>query len=330
MIISIEVTTETPLTNIKRLKRSKIWQLDWCCQSECLIIQPDWLKLRKTYSSHYTLNNTNQGEWWRSIETLLTNINRLKRSQISHLKWLGILECTVIQLDWLKLKKTYSSYYTLNHTNQGEWWRRIETRLTNINRLKRSEVRHLKWLGILECTVIQLDWLKLRKTYSSYYTLNHTNQGEWWRRIETRLTNINRLKRSEVRHLKWLGILECTVIQLDWLKLRKTYSSYYTLNHTNQGEGVCFIETLNTKLNGLKRYEIGHSNGFGIPECIITQFHWLKLRKSYPWVHSLSPYQLPRMKLLRWNNIFQSQWIEVKWDLSLRVLWHPWMHCHPI
>ena len=48
------------------------------------------------------------------------------------------------------------------------------------------------------------------------------------------------------------------IVHFDGLKLRKTYSSYYTLNNTNQGEGVCSIETLNTKLNGLKRYEIGH------------------------------------------------------------------------
>ena len=156
VIISIEVTTETPLTNIKRLKRSKIWQLDWCCQSECLITQPNWLKLRKTYSSVSTFIHTNQWEWWRRIETILTNVNRLKRGQIVHFKWLGILECVVIQFDWLKL------------------------------------------------------------------------------------------------------------------------------------------------------------------------------RKSYPWVLSLSPYQSPKMRLLRWNNNFLSQWIEVKWDLSLRVLWHPWMHCHPI
>ena len=48
------------------------------------------------------------------------------------------------------------------------------------------------------------------------------------------------------------------IVHFDGLKLRKTYSSYYTLNNTNQGEGVCSTETLNTKLNGLKRYEIGH------------------------------------------------------------------------
>ena len=48
------------------------------------------------------------------------------------------------------------------------------------------------------------------------------------------------------------------IVHFDGLKLGKTYSSYYTLNNTNQGEGVCSTETLNTKLNGLKRYEIGH------------------------------------------------------------------------
>ena len=48
------------------------------------------------------------------------------------------------------------------------------------------------------------------------------------------------------------------IVHFDGLKLRKTYSSYYTLNNTNQGEGVSSTETLNTKLNGLKRYEIGH------------------------------------------------------------------------
>ena len=50
--------------------------------------------------------------------------------------------------------------------------------------------------------IVHFDGLKLRKTYSSYYTLNNTNQGEGVCSIEARLTNINGLKRSEVRHLK--------------------------------------------------------------------------------------------------------------------------------
>ena len=158
--------------------------------AECSFTKSNCMQLRKIYLSLHSLNHTNQREWWCpstaiviTTETPLTKLNGLKRSEVRHFKWLRILECVVIQLDWLKLKKTYSSYYTLNNTNQGEWWRSIETLLTNINRLKRSQISHLKWLGILECTVIQLDWLKLRKTYSSYYTLNHTDQGEWWCRF---------------------------------------------------------------------------------------------------------------------------------------------------
>ena len=125
-----------------------------------------WLtEVEEGLLSMYKLNTTNQWEWWRRIETILTNVNRLKRGQISHLKWLGILECVVIQLDWLKLTKIYSSYYPINRTNQGEGVSSIETILTNVNRLKRGQIWHFKWLGILECVVIQLDWLKLRKVY---------------------------------------------------------------------------------------------------------------------------------------------------------------------
>ena len=44
----------------------------------------------------------------------------------------------------------------------------------------------------------------------------------------------------------------------------------------------------------------------------------------------IQQYQSTRMMMPNRNTFFQTQWIEVKWDLSLRVLWHPWMHCHPI
>ena len=253
--------------------------------SDCFITQFDWLKLRKTYSSYYTLNNTNQGEGVCSIETLNTKLNGLKRYEIGHFKWLGILECIVIQLDWLKLRKTYFSLHSFIHTNQGEWWRRIETILTNVNRLKRSEIRHFKWFGILECVVIQFDWLKLRKTYSSYYPLNHTNQGEWWRSIETILTNVNRLKWSEIRHFKWLGILECIVTQSNRLKLGKSFASVHLLSPTNQSEWVGGIETILTNLNRFKRFQLCQFKRLSWLECLtadIERFQWLHIYPVIP------------------------------------------------
>ena len=121
------------------------------------IVHFDGLKLRKTYSSYYTLNNTNQGEWWRSIETLLTNINRLKRSEVRHLKWLGILECIVTQSNRLKLGKSFASVHLLSPTNQSEWVGGIETILTNLNRFKRFQLCQFKGLCWLECLVAETD-----------------------------------------------------------------------------------------------------------------------------------------------------------------------------
>ena len=85
---------------------TSIWHI---ITAECFITQFDWLKLRKSYTSLPLVNHTNQGEWWCSVETILTKVNGLKRREIGHLKWLCILEWIITYFNWSETMIVYSS-----------------------------------------------------------------------------------------------------------------------------------------------------------------------------------------------------------------------------
>ena len=227
-----------------------------------------------------------------SLECAITKLNGLKRSEIWHWEWFGILECIFIEYHWLKLRKVYSSFHSIIYTSQWEWCSYVanaittETPLAKLNGLKGSEIWHWKWFDNTKWTSTKFDWLKLREIYSSFHSFVHTSQWECCcsthpfllteviKTNEAIAPNFNRLKRREIRQFKWLGILKCFITQFDWLKLRKSYTSLPLVNHTNQGEWWCSVETILTKVNGLKRREIGHLKWLCILEWIITYFNW--------------------------------------------------------
>ena len=120
-----------------------------------------------------------------------------------------------------------------NYTNQREWWcsamyfvisvnETTETLLTKLKGYKRSEIWHCKWFGILKRFITQFDWLKLRKIYFSLHSLNYTYQREWWCRIETTTTNINRFKRFQLFQFKrfcWLECLTADIERFQWFHI---------------------------------------------------------------------------------------------------------------
>ena len=67
----------------------------------------------RSVNSNQSINQTSQWEWWSPIETVLTNINRLKRGKIVQFKWMIIRECIITNPNGFEFRTTHNSTNTI-------------------------------------------------------------------------------------------------------------------------------------------------------------------------------------------------------------------------
>ena len=92
-------------------------------------------------------NNPDQTQWIQEKWDLTLQMFRYN-GMLHHPVWLIEVEEDLFLISFFQ------------YTNQWEWCCRIETLITKLNGLKRSEIWHCKWFGNTECSITQFDWLK--------------------------------------------------------------------------------------------------------------------------------------------------------------------------